>query len=62
MQQPQEEQQHHDAPRAADREGETSQAKKHDPYKPLGEDRNEGIPGRNNKGNGPIIYQQEIGE
>ena len=34
----------------------------HDPYKPLKEDRNEGIPGRNNIGNGPILYQQEISE
>ena len=62
MQRPQEEQQHHDSPQDADGEGETSQAKEHDPYKPPGEDRNEGIPGRNNKGNGPILYQQEIGE
>ena len=62
MQRPQEEQQHHDAPRDADEERETSQAKEHDPYKPPGEDGNEGIPGRNNKGNGPILYQQEIGE
>ena len=62
MQSPQEEQQHHDVPRDVDGEGETSQAKEHDPYKPLEEDRNEGMPGRNNKGNGPILYQQEIGE
>ena len=34
MQRPQKEQQHHDAPRDVDREGETSQAKEHDPYKP----------------------------
>ena len=34
MQRPQEERQHHDAPRDADREGEASQAKQHDPYKP----------------------------
>ena len=62
MQRLQEEQQHHDASRDVDEEGETSQAKEHDPYKPPGEDGNEGIPGRNNKGNGPILYQQEIGE
>ena len=62
MQRPQEEHQHRDAPRDADGEGETSRAKEHDPYKPLGEDRNEGIPGRNNKGNGPILYQQEVRE
>ena len=57
-----EEQQHHDAPRDADEEGETSRAKEHDPYKPLGEDRNEGVPEGNSKGNGPILYQQDIGE
>ena len=62
MQQPQEEQQHHDTPRDADGEGETSQAEEHDPYKPQGEDRNAGIPGRNNRGNGPVLYQPEIGE
>ena len=60
MQQPQEEREHQDAPR--DAEGETSRAKQHDPYKPPGEDRNEGILGRNDIGNGPILYQQEIGE
>ena len=62
MQRSQEEQQHHDAPRDADGQGETSQVKEHDPYKSLEEDRNEGIPGRNNIGNGPILYQPEIGE
>ena len=40
----------------------TSRVKEHDPYKPPGEDRNEGIPERNNKGNVSILYQQEIGE
>ena len=62
MQQPQEELQHHDPPRDADGEGKTSQAEEHDPYKPQGEDRNSGIPGRNNIGNGPVLYQPEIGE
>ena len=62
MQRPQEEQQHHDTPQDADGEGEISQVKEHDPYKPPGEDRNEGILGRNNIGDGPILYQQEIGE
>ena len=62
MQCPQEEQQHHDVPRDVDEEGEASQAKKHDPYKPPEEDRNEGMPSRNNRGNGPILYQQEIEE
>ena len=45
-----------DAPWEADGEGETSQVKEHNPYKPPGEDCNEGIPGRNNIGNGPILY------
>ena len=62
MQRPQEEQQHRDVPRDVDREGETSQAKEHDPYKPSRDDHNEGMLGRNNRGNGPILYQQEIGE
>ena len=62
MQRSQEERQHHDAPQDADGEGETSQAKEHDPYKPLGEDRNEGIPSKTNRCNGPILYQLEIGE
>ena len=62
MQWRQKERQHHDAPRDADREGETSQAKEHNPYKPLGEDHNEGIPSKNNRGNGPILYQPKIGE
>ena len=48
MQHPQEEQQHHDVPRDVEGEGETSQAKEHDPYKPPREDHNEGILGRNN--------------
>ena len=61
MQRPQE-QQHHDVPRDVDGERESNQAKEHDPYKPLGEDHNEGMPGRNNIGNGPILYQQETGE
>ena len=59
---PQEEQQHLDPPREADGEGETSQAREHDPYKPIGEDRNEERHGRNNRGDGPILYQQEAGE
>ena len=37
----QEEQQHLDPPLEADGEGETSQAREHDPYKPPGENRNE---------------------
>ena len=62
MQHPQEERQHHDTPRDADGEGETSRAKEPDPHKPPREDRNEGIPGRNNRGNRPILYQPKIGE
>ena len=62
MQHPQEDQQHHNVPQDIDGEGETIQAKEPDPYKPLGEDRSEGMPSRNNKGNGPILYQQDIGE
>ena len=58
----QEEQQHLDPPREADGEGETSQAREHNPYKPPGEDHNEERHGRNNKGDGPILYQQETGE
>ena len=56
MQWPQEERKHHDTPRDADGEGETSRTKEPDPHKPLGEDRNEGILGRNNRGDEPIIY------
>ena len=58
----QEGQQHLDPPREADGEGETSQARGHDPYKPPGENRNEERPGRDNRGDGPIPYQQETGE
>ena len=62
MKRPWEEQQHHDVPPDLDGEGKTSQAKEPNPYKPPGEDRNEEMPGRNNRGNGPLLYQQEIGE
>ena len=58
----QEEQQHLDPPREADGEGETSQAREHDPYKPPGVNRNKERHGRDNKGDGPIPYQQEIRE
>ena len=56
----QEEQQHLDPPREADGEGEASQDREHDPYKPPGENRNEERHGRDNRNDGPI--QQEIGE
>ena len=62
MQWPQKERQHHDAPQDADREGETSQAKDHDPHKSPGEDHTEGIPDRINRGNELILYQPEIGK
>ena len=48
--------------RDVDGEGETCQAKEHDPNKPPREDHNEGMLGRNNRGNGPLLYQHEIGE
>ena len=53
---PQEEQQHLDAPRDVDGEGETSQAREHDPYIPPGEDRNEGMPDINDISNDPTPY------
>ena len=53
------EEQHLDPHREADREEETSHAREHNPYQPPGEDRNEKRQGRNNKGDGPILYQQE---
>ena len=56
------EQQHLDPPREAYGERETSQARKHDPYKPLEENRNEERHGRDNRSDGPIPYQQEAGE
>ena len=53
------EEQHLDPRREADREGETSHTREHDPYQPPGEDRNEEMYGRNNKGDEPILYHQE---
>ena len=50
------EEQHLDPCREADREGETSHTREHDPYQPPGEDRNEERHGRNNKGDGPPLY------
>ena len=50
----QEEQQHLDPPRGADGEGETSQTKECDPYKPPGENRNGERHGRDNMSNGPV--------
>ena len=54
--------QHLDPPREADGEGETSHAREHDPYKPLEEDHNEERHDRNNRGDGPILNQQETEE
>ena len=59
IQRPQEEQQHHEAPREVDGGGETSRAKEHDPYKPPEEDHNEGVPRGNSRGNEPISLAQE---
>ena len=56
------EEQHLDPHREADREGESSHTSEHDPYQPPEEDRNEERHGRNNKGDGPILCQQEIEE
>ena len=57
-----EEQQRLDLPREADGEGETSQAKERDPYKPPGENHNEERHGKDNISDGPIPYQQETRE
>ena len=56
------EEQHLDPPREEDGEAETSQAMQYNPYKPPGEDRTEERHGRNNRGDGPILYQQETEE
>ena len=56
------EEQYLDPHREANREGEASHTREHGPYQPLGEDRNEERQGRNNKGDGPILYQQETEE
>ena len=50
----QEEQQHLDHSREADGEGEASQAREHDPYKPPGENRNEVRHGKDNRSDGAI--------
>ena len=54
---PEEEQQHLDAPRGIDGGGENSQTRGHDPYIPLGNGRNEGMPGRNDGGEETTPYQ-----
>ena len=50
----QEEQQHLDPPREVDGEGEASQGREHDPYKPPEENRNEERHGRDNRSDRPI--------
>ena len=50
------EEQHLDSHREADREGETCHTREHGPYQPLGEDHNEERHGKDNKGDGPILY------
>ena len=59
---PQEEQQHLDAPRDIDRGGEDNRTRGHDPYIPPGDGRNEGMLGRNDRGDEPTPYQQGKGE
>ena len=59
---PQEEQQHLGAPRNVDGGGENSRTRGHDPYIPLGDGRNEGMPSRNDEGDEPTPYQQGKGE
>ena len=59
---PREEQQHLGAPRDVDGGGENSRTRGHDPYLPLGEGRNEGMPHRNDRGDEPTLYQQGKGE
>ena len=56
------EEQHLDPRREANREGETSDTREHDPNQLPGEDRNEERHVRNNKGDGPLLYQQETEE
>ena len=51
--------QHLDPPREADGEGETSQDREPNPYKPPEEDHNENRHGKSNRGDGPILNQQE---
>ena len=56
------EEQHLDPHREDDIEGETSHTREHDPYQPPREDHNKERHGRNNKGDGPLLYQQETEE
>ena len=55
----QEEKQHLGPPREADGEGETSQAREHDPYKPPEENRNKKRHGVDDISDEPVPYQQE---
>ena len=56
------EEKHLDPSREVDREGESSHTREHDPYHPPGEDHNEERHGKNNKGDGPLLYWQETEE
>ena len=58
---PREEQQHLGGPQDVDGGGENSRTRGHDPYLPLGEGRNEGMPHRNDRGDEPTPYQQGNG-
>ena len=54
---PQEEQQHLGAPQDVDGGGENSWTRGHDPYVPLGDDHNEGMPDRDDEGEEPTPHQ-----
>ena len=58
----QEELPHLDPPREADREGETSRARGHDPYLPLREGHNEEIHKGNDRNNESVPHQQGMEE
>ena len=55
---PHKEQQHLGSPEDVDEGGENSRTRGHDPYIPPGHGRNEGMPGRNDRGDEPTPYQQ----
>ena len=54
---PQEEQQHFGAHRDVDGGGENSRTRGHDPYVPLGDSHNEGMPDRDDGGEEPTPHQ-----
>ena len=55
---PQEEQQHLGDPRDIHGGGENSRTRGYDPYVPLGDGRNEGLPDRDDEGEEPTPHQQ----